>query len=70
VTVGRIHAGPSASRSPITPPGLPPYARYAGRYYWVADTPWDRQAFSLLYQAFQVTVTDVSSVGVPITISK
>ena len=46
------------------------HARYAGRYYWVADTPWDHQAFSLLYQAFQMTVTDVSSVGVPITISK
>lgn len=52
------------------PSGLLPHARYAGRYYWVADTPWDRQAFSLLYQAFQMTVTDVSNVGVPITISK
>ena len=52
------------------PSGLLPHARYAGRYYWVADTPWDHQAFSLLYQAFQMTVTDVSGVGVPITISK
>jgi hypothetical protein len=52
------------------PPGLLPYARYGGRYYLVADTPWDRQAFSLLYQLFQMTVTDVSAVGVPITISK
>jgi len=47
-----------------------PHARYGGRYYAVADTPWDLQAFSLLYQAFQMTVTDVSGVGVPITISK
>jgi hypothetical protein len=36
----------------------------------VANTAWDYQAFTLLYQAFQITVTDVSSVGVPITISK
>jgi hypothetical protein len=49
---------------------LLPHARYAGQYYSVADTPWDHQAFSLLYQAFQMTVTDVSGVGVPITISK
>ena len=52
------------------PPGVLPHARYGGRYYAVADTPWDLQAFSLLYQAFQMTVTDVSGVGVPITISK
>jgi hypothetical protein len=52
------------------PPGLLPHARYAGRYYAVADTPWDRQAFTLLYYLFQMTVTDVAGVGVPITISK
>jgi hypothetical protein len=52
------------------PPGLTPFIRYAKRYYSVADTPWDRQAFNLLYQLFQMTVTDVSSVGVPVTISK
>ena len=47
-----------------------PYALYHGRYYTLANTPWDREAFGLLYQLFQVTVTDVSQVGVPITISK
>jgi hypothetical protein len=52
------------------PPGLSPYVRYANRYYSVADTPWDRHAFTLLYQLFQMTVADVSGVGVPITISK
>jgi hypothetical protein len=52
------------------PPGALPHARYGGRYYTVADTPWDRQAFTLLYQLFQMTVTDVAGVGVPITISK
>jgi hypothetical protein len=69
-------SGPNARRAlgiEVTdqaPPGMTPHARYAGRYYAIADTPWNRQAFSLLYQAFQMTVTDVSSVGVPITISK
>jgi hypothetical protein len=52
------------------PKRLTPYVRYANRYYSVADTLWDRQAFTLLYQLFQMTVTDVSGVGVPITISK
>jgi hypothetical protein len=52
------------------PPRVLPHARYGGRYYTVADTPWDRQAFTLLYQLFQMTVTDVPGVGVPITISK
>jgi hypothetical protein len=47
-----------------------PRAGYGGRYYSVADTTWDRTAFRLLYQTFQMTVTDVSQVGVPITISK
>jgi hypothetical protein len=41
------------------PPGVVPHARYADRYYAVADTPWDRQAFTLLSQLFQMTVTDV-----------
>jgi hypothetical protein len=47
-----------------------PNARYGGRYYSVADTPWNLEAFRLLYQLFQMTVTDVSGIGVPITISK
>jgi len=47
-----------------------PRTGYGGRYYSVADTAWDRTAFRLLYQAFQMAVTDVSQVGVPITISK
>jgi hypothetical protein len=52
------------------PPTGFPYTRYQGRYYAVADTEWDRKGFRLLYQLFQMTVTDVSQVGVPITISK
>ena len=52
------------------PPDEIPSASFRGRYYTVADTTWDRKAFGLLYQLFQVTVTDVSQVGVPVTISK
>jgi hypothetical protein len=52
------------------PSGTLPNARYGGRYYSIADTRWDHEAFRLLYQLFQMTVTDVSGVGVPITISK
>jgi len=52
------------------PPGEAPSTRFAGQYYTVADTAWDRMAFRLLYQGFQMTVTDVSQVGVPITIGK
>jgi hypothetical protein len=47
-----------------------PHTRYREQYYTVADTAWDRAAFRLLYQGFQMTVTDVSKVGLPITISK
>lgn len=44
---------------------------YRGKYYSVADPPWDRQGFKLLSQLFQMTVTDVSRVAVPeITIAK
>jgi hypothetical protein len=46
-------------------------AAYAGKHYSVANTPWDRGAFRLLYRLFQMTVTDVSRVAVPgITIAK
>lgn len=43
---------------------------YMGKTYSVANTSWDREAFTLLSRLFQMTVTDVSKVGVPITISK
>jgi hypothetical protein len=56
--------------SSSAPPGEAPRTKFRGEYYTVADTAWDRMAFRLLYQGFQMTVTDVSQVGVPITISK
>lgn len=43
---------------------------FQGQYYTVADTRWDRGAFMVLYELFQVTVTDVSRIGIPITIAK
>ncbi len=43
---------------------------FAGKVYWVANTAWDRETFVLLSKLFQMTVTEVSGVGVPITISK
>lgn len=43
---------------------------FAGKAYWVASTAWDREAFVLLSKLFQMTVTEITSVGVPVTISK
>ena len=43
---------------------------FEGQYYTVSDTRWDRAAFMVLYELFQVTVTDVSRIGIPITIAK
>jgi hypothetical protein len=43
---------------------------FQGQYYTIADTRWDRAAFMVLYELFQVTVTDVSRIGIPITIAK
>ncbi len=43
---------------------------YGGHDYAVKDTPWDYQAFKTLHHLFQMTVTDVTGVGIPITISK
>lgn len=43
---------------------------YGGHDYSIKDTPWDYEAFKLLHHLFQMTVTDVTGVGIPITISK
>ena len=50
------------------PDGLKAF--FMGKYYSLADTYWDRQCFIVLSLLFQITVTDVSQVGIPITISK
>ncbi|GJL54866.1 MAG: hypothetical protein NPIRA02_19980 [Nitrospirales bacterium] len=50
------------------------YVNYRGEYYGIRDDPhdtWNREAFRLLYQLFQMTVTDVPRIGTPsITIAK
>jgi hypothetical protein len=43
---------------------------YGGHDYSIKDTPWDYEAFKTLHHLFQMTVTDVTGVGIPITISK
>ena len=52
------------------PPAGVPKTFYKGNYYTLAESLWDRKAFIVLNILFQVTVTDVSHVGIPITISK
>ncbi|MFQ5847229.1 MAG: hypothetical protein ACE5IQ_06070 [Candidatus Methylomirabilales bacterium] len=70
-TVGRNPARALAVEvSDIPPADTMLRTAYAGQYYWVPNTPWDREAFVLLSKLFQMTVTDVSRVGVPVTISK
>ena len=56
------------------PSDSPLAVKYNGHYYYVAEGPeddWNREAFRLLYQLFQMTVSEVSRVGAPsITIAK
>jgi hypothetical protein len=52
------------------PEGSDRRIKFQGRYYVVGNTRWDRMAFTILYELFQVTVTDVSRIGIPITIAK
>jgi hypothetical protein len=61
--------------SPSAPPGLDLVMRSHGQYYAVNTTGpqarWNREAFKLLSQLFQMTVTEVPRSGVPtITIAK
>lgn len=56
------------------PSDSPLVVKYNGHYYYIAEGPedtWNREAFRLLYQLFQMTVSEVSRVGAPsITIAK
>lgn len=70
---GKVEPNPrSALTILVDEPTRPGVLRmsYGGHDYAIGDTPWDRDAFKLLYQLFQMTVTDVSGIGLPITISK
>ena len=44
--------------------------QYAGRYYSVAPTAWDRSAFRMMSWIFQASMGFVQSPGIPITIAK
>ena len=52
------------------PPAPVKSIQYAGKYYSVADTEWDRSNFRVVYWLFQASVGDIQSPGIPITISK
>ncbi len=43
---------------------------YRGAYYYVANTPWDREAFNVLYLIFNMSTEAATRRGFPITISK
>ncbi len=43
---------------------------YSGAYYYVANTPWDREAFNVLYLIFNMSTEATTQRGFPITISK
>ena len=47
-----------------------PTAYYKGHYYSLNDTLWDRNTFLLLELLFQISVGQIKSVGIPITIAK
>ena len=42
--------------------------KYEGQYYSIPNTPWDTLAFILLSGLYQMTVTDISNSGIPITV--
>ena len=44
--------------------------RYRDKYYSVADTRWDRGTFAILGHLFEMAVSEIDDVGIPITISK
>ena len=73
-TVGSVGDNPrqtlTINVSDNSPPGDVVHAHYKGRYYWVNESMWDWTAFMMLNTLFQFTVTDVSDVGIPITIAK
>lgn len=59
-------------RSHTKPSHASPLTRYQGEYYYIKDqTRWNREAFRLLSQLFQMTVSEIPRVGIPsITIAK
>ncbi|MCZ6815840.1 MAG: hypothetical protein O7F76_03970 [Planctomycetota bacterium] len=73
-STGKIDVNPRATLEIIVTSSPPisdgVWMRYRDRYYSVANTRWDREAFSILGHLFETAVGDVEDVGIPITISK
>lgn len=46
------------------------WIEYNGQYYALGQQKWDLQAFTILYELFQVTLSDVNRIGIPVTIAK
>jgi hypothetical protein len=70
---GPINRNPCRALAVEVTDSMPPTVlrtEFGGRHYFIPDTSWDRKAFVILYKLFQMTVTGVSAVGVPITIAK
>jgi hypothetical protein len=71
---GSVASGPAAtlaiSVTDSAPAARVPVVAYAGRYYAIRDTAWDRAVFAILNILFQTTVGTIQNVGIPITISK
>ena len=72
---GKVDSNPRRTLAIRVAGGPPPshiaQALFRDRHYFVGDTRWDKRAFILLYQLFQMTLTDVSGAFAPtITISK
>ncbi len=71
---GRITENPRTTLgidvSPTAPTRAIASVEFAGTYYSVANTRWDRATFAMLGDLFQTAVGEVKDVSVPITIAK
>ena len=71
---GEIDPGPASTlaiaRTSSEPGGLDVSASFGGNYYSVADSQWDRQAFTKLSYLFQNAFGDTKDPGIPITIAQ
>jgi hypothetical protein len=52
------------------PEGRGRWIEYNDQFYALGERKWDRQAFTILYELFQTTVTEVNKIGIPVTIAK
>lgn len=73
-TRGKIRHNPHQTLTIIVSDDAPsddvPHIKYKGRHYSIGESLWDRRAFIILNTLFQFSITNVSNVGIPITISK